>query len=667
MNEHEKNDLVGTADKVEKVINQDSTEGKESSPKNDFKASESSDINAEMKPKQRRSRNPKFRLKSNRNSSNNGSSDSPDLSAENSSHHENGANHAEVTPNDNPGQVPEGQADLSQGGGGNPTHRNRNQPRSNQTRDRNSRGIKGGQGGKGGPRVNNESRPKQSSSGNPLNTQSQELFAKVVSGEFDALLDTPEITSQETGNEISQDGELSHHAIVDRSLQALENAEKNNRHQDDQDGNDDSSQEFPEGVGNNQYQFSNLDDLPMSLRDEVWSDVDGLDDDADDEDTVKLHKVLADAGMGSRREMEDLIIQGRVSVNSMPAHIGQRIGPTDQVRINGKAVHRKLVTKPPRVLMYHKPAGEIVSQADPEGRPTVFDRLPKPKGGRWIAVGRLDFNTEGLLLFTTSGELANRLMHPRYGIERDYAVRILGELEHEQLSHLKNGISLDDGMAKFLRISDGGGEGANRWYHVALTEGRNREVRRMFEAVGHIVSRLIRTRYGIFVLPPRLRRGKFEEVPVDQVAQLMKAAGLKVPQNFQGNSSSTQSRPNRGSSTQDQPDPMQTSVSYWGSREALRMADNHTGISQYKTNSSNGSGNGQTKNSAGKKTGRNGKPGASMKVSHEHGFAPSPGELRNASMRRSPKGPKKPGGAGFSGKPKTGFSGGRGRKPSGNT
>ena len=663
MNEHEKNDLAGTADKVDKVINQDSTEGKESHSQNNSTASESSELNAEMKPKQRRSRNPKFRLKSNRRSDNSASADPSVSPAEHSHSSENSSTHAEGVSNESPSQSIEGQADLTQGGV-NPNPRNRNQPRSNQSRDRNSRG---GKGAKGGQRVNNDSRPKQSSSGNPLNTQSQELFAKVVSGEFDALLDTPELSPQDPANGSSHDGELSQNAIVDRSLQALENAEKNDRHHDDQDGNDDSSQEFPEGVGNNQYQFSNLDDLPMSLRDEVWSDLDGLDDDADDEDTVKLHKVLADAGMGSRREMEDLIIQGRVSVNSMPAHIGQRIGPTDQVRINGKAVHRKLATKPPRVLMYHKPAGEIVSQADPEGRPSVFDRLPKPKGGRWIAVGRLDFNTEGLLLFTTSGELANRLMHPRYGIERDYAVRILGELEHEQLSHLKNGISLDDGMAKFLRISDGGGEGANRWYHVALTEGRNREVRRMFEAVGHIVSRLIRTRYGIFVLPPRLRRGKFEEVPVDQVAQLMKAAGLKVPQNFQGSSTSNQSRPNRGSSNQDQPDPMQTSVSYWGSREALRMADNHTGISQYKTNSSNGSGNGQTKNSAGKKPGRNGKPGSSMKVSHEHGFAPSPGELRNASLRRSPKGPKKPAGGGFSGKPKSGFSGGRGRKPSGNT
>jgi 23S rRNA pseudouridine2605 synthase len=403
----------------------------------------------------------------------------------------------------------------------------------------------------------------------------------------------------------------------------------------------------------------------MSLRDDVWSDLDGLDDDAEDEDTVKLHKVLADAGMGSRREMEDLIIQGRVSVNSMPAHIGQRIGPTDQVRINGKQVHRKIQTKPARVLIYHKPAGEIVSQSDPEGRPTVFERLPKPKGGRWIAVGRLDFNTEGLLLFTTSGELANRLMHPRYGIEREYAVRVLGELEHEQLQSLKTGITLEDGVAKFLRIADGGGEGANRWYQVALTEGKNREVRRMFEAVGHIVSRLIRTRYGIFILPPRLRRGRFEEVPVEQVIQLMKAAGLKVPQqsssNF-GKGARTSERPSEGG----QPDPMQTSVSYWGSREALKMADNHHGLTQYRSGSGNSSGQGNANGNHQKsgnnhqksgQVGRGGQRGpGGMKISHESGFA-GPGGGSGTGRRPSKAGSKN--------RPKTGYAGSRAKKPGG--
>ena len=235
-----------------------------------------------------------------------------------------------------------------------------------------------------------------------------------------------------------------------------------------------------------------------------------------------------------------MLFRSRVSVNSMPAHIGQRVGASDVVRINGKVIHRKIPTKPPRVLLYHKPAGEIVSQADPEGRPSVFDRLPKPRQGRWIAVGRLDFNTEGLLLFTTSGELANRLMHPRYGVEREYAVRILGELSAESSELLKNGITLDDGQARFLRLSEGGGDGANRWYSVALTEGRNREVRRMFEATGHVVSRLIRTRYGLFTLPPRLRRGKWEEVPVETVGQLMRSAGLKLPQSMNKDKSQPQ-------------------------------------------------------------------------------------------------------------------------------
>jgi 23S rRNA pseudouridine2605 synthase len=392
------------------------------------------------------------------------------------------------------------------------------------------------------------------------------LFASVVSGEFDAALDAPEALETKNPDGVNEN-EVSHQTGAERRAQRV-------RHDEDAD--------MPSDDEMSSLQFANVDDLPLSLRDEVWSDLDGLDDDADDEDTVKLHKVLADVGMGSRRDMEDLIIQGRVSVNGLPAHIGQRIGPTDQVRINGKQVHRKIQTKPPRVIMYHKPSGEIVSQSDPEGRPTVFDRLPKPRQGRWIAVGRLDFNTEGLLLFTTSGELANRLMHPRYGVEREYAVRILGELSQENTAQLKSGIQLDDGQARFLRLAMGGGDGANRWYQVALTEGRNREVRRMFEAVGHVVSRLIRTRYGMFLLPPRLRRGKWEEVSPDGVANLMKSAGLKVPQ------AQDRGRPGPGSHGRDrhagvagedfQPDPMQTSVSYWGSRDALTMADGHNGL-----------------------------------------------------------------------------------------
>ena len=246
-----------------------------------------------------------------------------------------------------------------------------------------------------------------------------------------------------------------------------------------------------------------------------------------DDDAPKLHKVLADAGLGSRRDMEELIIAGRVSVNGEPAHIGQRILPADQVRINGKLIQRKISNKPPRVLIYHKPAGEIVSTSDPEGRATVFDRLPSMKSSKWLAVGRLDFNTEGLLLFTTSGDLANKLMHPRYGIEREYAVRTLGELEEGMRQKLLAGVELDDGVAQFAKIADGGGEGANRWYRVIISEGRNREVRRMFEAVGLTVSRLIRTRYGVMTLPPALKRGRWEELDEHAVRSLLAHSGLE--------------------------------------------------------------------------------------------------------------------------------------------
>jgi 23S rRNA pseudouridine2605 synthase len=265
-----------------------------------------------------------------------------------------------------------------------------------------------------------------------------------------------------------------------------------------------------------------------------------------EDDAPKLHKVLAEAGLGSRRDMEELIIAGRVSVNGEPAHIGQRILPTDQVRINGKLIQRKLSKRPPRVLVYHKPAGEIVSTNDPEGRPSVFERLPNMKAGKWLAVGRLDFNTEGLLLFTTSGDLANRLMHPRYGIEREYAVRTLGELEEGMRQKLLSGVELEDGTAQFSKISDGGGEGVNRWYRVIIGEGRNREVRRMFEAIGLTVSRLIRTRYGALTLPSNLKRGRWEELDENAVRELMTLSGLEK---LSGQSSSGK----RGQERQERP------------------------------------------------------------------------------------------------------------------
>ncbi|MEI6002191.1 rRNA pseudouridine synthase, partial [Paraburkholderia bengalensis] len=282
-----------------------------------------------------------------------------------------------------------------------------------------------------------------------------------------------------------------------------------------------------------------------------------------DDDAPKLHKVLADAGMGSRRDMEELIIAGRVSVNGEPAHIGQRILPTDLVRINGKPIKRKLQSKPPRVLLYHKPTGEIVSHADPEGRPSVFDKLPPMKTAKWLAVGRLDFNTEGLLMLTTSGDLANRFMHPRYSVEREYAVRVVGELTEGNRQKLLHGVELDDGPANFLRIRDGGGEGTNHWYHVALAEGRNREVRRMFEAVGLMVSRLIRTRHGPIQLPRGLRRGRWEELEDNQVRSLMASVGLKAPTEEKGG--------RRNESERRQPDPMQTSMGFIN-REPVLMS-----------------------------------------------------------------------------------------------
>ncbi|SEI95084.1 23S rRNA pseudouridine(2605) synthase RluB [Achromobacter sp. NFACC18-2] len=240
----------------------------------------------------------------------------------------------------------------------------------------------------------------------------------------------------------------------------------------------------------------------------------------------KLHKVLADAGIGSRREMEELIVAGRVSVNGEPAHIGQRVGPNDQVRVNGKPIMRTNTKKPPRVILYHKPAGEIVSHDDPGGRASVFARLPKLRTGKWLSVGRLDLNTEGLLIFTTSGDMANRIMHPRYGTEREYAVRVLGEMDEATRQSLVDGIELEDGLAAFGSLDYLGGDGSNRWYRVTLQEGRNREVRRMFEAVGVTVSRLIRTRFGDVVLPRTLRRGRWDELDASLVTALMVQLGL---------------------------------------------------------------------------------------------------------------------------------------------
>jgi len=240
----------------------------------------------------------------------------------------------------------------------------------------------------------------------------------------------------------------------------------------------------------------------------------------------KLHKVLAQAGLGSRLEMERLIAEGGISVNNQPAHVGQRIQWGDKVRVKGKLLRLNIAPPMPRVLAYHKPAGEVVTHDDPQNRPTVFRRLPRLQQGKWQSVGRLDLNTEGLLLLTSSGELANSMMHPSFGLEREYAARVLGALTAEEKQQLLDGIELEDGPAQFGSISDGGGEGANQWYQVTINEGRNREVRRMFETLGHAVSRLIRIRYGVVQLPRGLRRGFYMELGERDVKALMEAAGM---------------------------------------------------------------------------------------------------------------------------------------------
>ena len=243
----------------------------------------------------------------------------------------------------------------------------------------------------------------------------------------------------------------------------------------------------------------------------------------------RLQKLLAQSGIGSRREMEELILAGRVSVNGEIAQIGQSASPGDRVKVSGRLVNLRFANRLPRVILYHKPEGEIVSRDDPNHRPSVFNSLPRLSGARWVAVGRLDFNTSGLLLFTTSGELANRLRHPRYNLVREYAVRVLGELSAEARQRLLDGVELDDGVAQFSSFVEAGGEGANHWYRVSLFEGRNREVRRMFEAVGVTVSRLMRVRYGPFVLPPNLKRGQVQELDDKVVQQLMTEFGLEAP------------------------------------------------------------------------------------------------------------------------------------------
>ncbi len=235
----------------------------------------------------------------------------------------------------------------------------------------------------------------------------------------------------------------------------------------------------------------------------------------------KIHKVLAQAGLGSRREMEELIRAGKVKVNGALAQVGMRVQPGDVIRVGKRQVTVRDSTRLPRIILYHKPEGEIVSHDDPQGRPSVFEKLPPMRRGKWLAVGRLDYNTCGLLMFTTSGELATRLMHPRYEVEREYAVRIIGKLGDEHVRALKKGVRLEDGMARFEELEERGGRGLNNWYRVVLREGRNRIVRRMFDAVGYKVSRLMRVRFGVVSLPFALRRGAWREVDEEHTGAIL--------------------------------------------------------------------------------------------------------------------------------------------------
>jgi 23S rRNA pseudouridine2605 synthase len=259
----------------------------------------------------------------------------------------------------------------------------------------------------------------------------------------------------------------------------------------------------------------------------------------------RLHKVLAQSGHGSRRDMEILIASGRVTINGNVATAGAHVSPGDKVMMDHRLIPLKFAPDLPRVLLYHKPEGEIVTTSDPGNRITVFDNLPKVENAKWVAIGRLDFNTSGLLIFTTNGDLANKMTHPRFEVEREYAVRILGELTEEQTQRLLDGIQIDGGNdeddeegdgsrpARFSFIEKRSGPDqekstANNWYHVIIKEGRNREIRRMFEALGLTVSRLMRVRFGKIELPPRLQRGKMQELEPAQVKDILTWAGVST-------------------------------------------------------------------------------------------------------------------------------------------
>lgn len=245
--------------------------------------------------------------------------------------------------------------------------------------------------------------------------------------------------------------------------------------------------------------------------------------------TERLQKILSSAGLGSRREMEDLIKSGLVKVNGNVAKIGDVASAKDKIVVKGKLIDNPLkLTQKTRILLYNKPIGEISSRSDPKHEKTVFDNLPKLKRQRWVQVGRLDINTSGLLIFTNNGELANQLMHPKNCFEREYAVRVHGRVNDEGIQNLLTGVNLEDGLAKFKKIEYRGGQGANSWYHVVLTEGKNREVRRLWQSQGVEVSRLIRLRFGPFNLPRMISRGQYFEIPTKQISTLLKDLEVNI-------------------------------------------------------------------------------------------------------------------------------------------
>ena len=240
----------------------------------------------------------------------------------------------------------------------------------------------------------------------------------------------------------------------------------------------------------------------------------------------RIQKLLAHQGVASRRQVDAMLQQGRITVDGRTASPGDQISGREKIALDGKLIRLARFDSRPRLLMYHKPVGEVCTRADPQGRPDVFRNLPRLSQGRWVGIGRLDINTSGLILFTNQGELANRLMHPSYEIEREYAVRVHGSVTTEMLAQLKQGVELDDGMAKFEDIIDSGGEGSNHWYHVILKEGKNREVRRLWQALGVEVSRLVRVRYDSFNLPKWLKPGKYRFLEDAVVKRLYQKLGL---------------------------------------------------------------------------------------------------------------------------------------------